>query len=154
MLLSRILEAGGHDAVWDGRGLDGKIVPTGAYKIHLITAEEEDQIEIMVLRTLVESGPSQVGVNFGDFDPIFNPTRGRLVIPYTLSGPSHVEIDVFDRIGRRVRQLVNQHQDAAPLGGISWDGRNAFGEVVASNVYVIRLRANGKIVIKKVVAIK
>lgn len=65
----------------------------------------------------------------------FNPTT---TINYKLAAPGNVRLTVFDVLGRRVQVLVNGDMPAG-THTITWDGRNAAGQMVASGVYFYRL---------------
>ena len=74
-----------------------------------------------------------------------NPFNPETWIPYQLAKPSDVTITVYDIRGRVVRTLILGHQSAGVYRSRSkaahWDGKNEFGEVVASGVYFYRLTA-------------
>ncbi|MCB9508558.1 MAG: S8 family serine peptidase [Deferribacteres bacterium] len=69
----------------------------------------------------------------------FNPTTR---IRYQLSETAHVELAVFDALGRRVQTLVDRTQ-AAGFYAIEWNGRDQHGQAVASGVYLLRIEATG-----------
>ena len=69
-----------------------------------------------------------------------NPFNPSTTITYALPQAAEVELMIFDVMGRRVRTLVRQHQQAGRYA-ITWDGRNEQGEVIASGVYLYQLRA-------------
>ena len=74
-----------------------------------------------------------------------NPFNPETWIPYQLAKPSDVTITVYDIRGRVVRTLILGHQTAGVYRSRSkaayWDGKNEFGEAVASGVYFYRLTA-------------
>ena len=75
-----------------------------------------------------------------------NPFNPETWIPYILSEPADVTISIYAIDGRRVRHLnvgyqdagfhINRHQAAY------WDGRNEYGEPVASGIYFYTLAAD------------
>ena len=74
-----------------------------------------------------------------------NPFNPETWIPYQLAAAGEVEIVICDIRGIAIRRLVLGHQ---PAGGYTarrraayWDGRNEFGELVASGVYFYTLTA-------------
>ena len=67
----------------------------------------------------------------------FNPSTS---IEYQLPATSAVTVKVFDVLGRELRSLVNSEQKAG-FYRVVWDGRNSFGEIMASNVYYYRIEA-------------
>ncbi len=72
-----------------------------------------------------------------------NPFNPETTISYQLSGGSQVKIDIFDILGRKVRTLVNQKQEAGYYN-ILWDGKNDDGNRVASGLYLYNIRAKSK----------
>ena len=74
-----------------------------------------------------------------------NPFNPETWIPYQLSKPTDVTLTIYDIKGHVVRALDLGHQHAGLYQTRSraayWDGRNAFGEKVASGVYFYTLTA-------------
>ena len=74
-----------------------------------------------------------------------NPFNPETWIPYQLEKPSEVSITIYAVDGQVVRKLSLGHQLAGMYQSRSraayWDGRNAFGESVASGVYFYTLTA-------------
>ncbi len=74
-----------------------------------------------------------------------NPFNPETWIPYQLAKPTEVTITIYNINGHAVRALELGHQAAGIYQARSraayWDGRNAFGEPVASGVYFYRITA-------------
>ena len=74
-----------------------------------------------------------------------NPFNPETWIPYQLATPSEVTITIYDIRGRVVRTLILGNQPAGVYRKRSkaahWDGRNHFGEKVATGVYFYTLTA-------------
>ena len=74
-----------------------------------------------------------------------NPFNPETWIPYQLAKPSEVTLHIYTVNGTLVRVLVLGHQSAGRYQSRSraayWDGRNSFGEAVASGVYFYTLTA-------------
>ena len=72
-----------------------------------------------------------------------NPFNPETWIPYQLAKPADVTLRIYDIRGRVVRILELGHQRAGLYQNRSraayWDGRNQFGESVASGVYFYTL---------------
>jgi len=75
------------------------------------------------------------------------------VIEFSLARPSHVHIDVFDVLGRKVSTVVDQELKAGTYSTF-WDGTDDSGKEVASGVYFYRLRAGDHAETKKMVLLK
>ena len=75
-----------------------------------------------------------------------NPFNPETWIPYQLAKPAEVTITIYAIDGQVVRRLVLGHQTEGMYQSRSraayWDGKNAFGEPVASGVYFYRLTAS------------
>ena len=87
-----------------------------------------------------------------------NPFNPETWIPYQLATPAEVSISIYSLNGKRVRRLALGHLPAGVYHRKSraayWDGRNEFGELVASGVYFYTLTADdftatGKMLIMK-----
>ncbi len=74
-----------------------------------------------------------------------NPFNPETWIPYQLAKPTEVTITIYAVNGQVVRTLALGHQSGGMYQSRSraayWDGRNAFGEPVASGVYFYTLTA-------------
>lgn len=75
-------------------------------------------------------------------NPFPTPSNPSTTIPFVLPEPSHVTIEVFDILGRRVRTLINEDLPSGPAS-VRWDGTNNSGRSVASGVYFYRMVALG-----------
>jgi hypothetical protein len=75
--------------------------------------------------------------------PLPNPTRGRpATLRFTLARAGHVQLAIFDPLGRRVRTLVAGDHGAGS-GQVVWDGRGESGEALAPGTYFARLALGG-----------
>jgi hypothetical protein len=68
-----------------------------------------------------------------------NPFNNSTTIPYQLDEPSNVNIILYNILGQRVRDLVNEHKDPGYYL-LSWDGKDQSGSVVASGIYLCRIK--------------
>ena len=87
-----------------------------------------------------------------------NPFNPETWIPYQLRTASDVRIIIYDVQGSVVRRLTLGHQGAGHYTSKEraayWDGRNAFGEQVASGVYFYQLETNTMSTMRKMVILK
>lgn len=67
-----------------------------------------------------------------------NPFNAVTTIEYTLSRRTHVEIDIYNMVGRTVRRFYIASQGPGTWS-ITWDGRNDYGESVASGIYLYKI---------------
>ena len=72
-----------------------------------------------------------------------NPFNPETWIPYQLSEDTSVSVSIYDTTGKLIRTLSLGHQAAGFYNSREraayWDGRNAFGERVASGIYFYQL---------------
>ena len=89
--------------------------------------------------------PTQLPIATQLFHNYPNPFNPETWIPYTLSGPADVTIEIYTTDGNLVKRLALGHRDAGfhinKASAAYWDGRNAFGEPVASGLYFYTLIA-------------
>ena len=87
-----------------------------------------------------------------------NPFNPETWIPYHLANPSNVRITIYDARGAVVRQLDLGHQREGYYTNRSraayWDGRNDFGERVATGIYFYQLEADNTSLLRKMVILK
>ena len=87
-----------------------------------------------------------------------NPFNPETWIPYRLAEDAFVTLTIYDGRGQVVRTLDVGHQTAAfyetRSKAIHWDGRNEFGEQVASGVYFYHLSAGDYSATRKMLILK
>jgi hypothetical protein len=87
-----------------------------------------------------------------------NPSNPETWIPYRLAEDAFVTLTIYDMTGKVVRTLEIGHQRAAIYESrdkaVYWDGRNNFGEQVASGIYFYRLTAGDFSATRKIVILK
>ena len=87
-----------------------------------------------------------------------NPFNPETWIPYHLANDSDVQISIYDINGALVRQLDLGYQQAGYYTNRSraayWNGRNEFGERVATGIYFYQLQADNMSLLRKMVILK
>jgi len=68
-----------------------------------------------------------------------NPFNPSTTLRYDLPQQVEIKLMIFDMLGRHVRTLVEQRQQAGRYA-VTWDGRNEQGQNVASGVFLYQLR--------------
>ena len=113
---------------------------TQAQQLNLIDATS--QRGILFLQQLLEALTPKETVLLANYPNPFNPETW---IPYHLSKDTEVTLRIYTMNGTLVRTLALGHQPAGMYQSRSraahWDGKNAFGEPVASGVYFYTLTA-------------
>jgi len=72
-----------------------------------------------------------------------NPFNSTTTIIYGLPKSSHVDIRIYDLLGREVTTLVNDNQEAKHYK-IIWNGKDRFGSDVSSGIYFYRIVAKSR----------
>ncbi len=72
-----------------------------------------------------------------------NPFESSTQITFTLEKASHVKLQVYDVLGRRVATLVDGER-SADSHTVTWDGANDAGQRVASGTYFYRLETDAR----------
>ena len=83
-----------------------------------------------------------------------NPFNPRTTIRFEVPQRAEVEVEIFDLRGRRVRRLVNGEEFTAGTHAVTWLGDDDAGRLLASSVYVARVRVGGARATKKMVLAK
>ena len=71
-----------------------------------------------------------------------NPFNPSTAIRYELPEAGQVVLDVYSLAGQRVRTLAAGHMEAG-RHAVEWDGRDDFGHMVGSGIYLYRLIVDG-----------
>ncbi|MCH8287453.1 T9SS type A sorting domain-containing protein, partial [candidate division KSB1 bacterium] len=65
------------------------------------------------------------------------------------STPAELRVDIYNILGQKVKTITQQ---ASQNSTVRWDGRNEFGQKVASNIYIARI-SNGQTVVNSRITI-
>jgi hypothetical protein len=77
-----------------------------------------------------------------------NPFKSSTTIRYTIAEAMKVRLVIYNLRGQPIRQLVHAAQRPG-VYTVVWDGKDALGRDVSGGVYLYRLKAKNKSVIKK-----
>lgn len=80
----------------------------------------------------------------------FNPTT---TINYQISRPGSIKINIYDVNGRLVRQLINERKTTGKYS-VTWDGKNEYGNPVASGNYFYQIVSEDFVQAKKMILLK
>jgi len=102
--------------------------------------------DVRVVENYITGIISQEPLRLPDYFRLYqnypNPFNSTTKIGYDLPSTSQVTLTVFDLLGRKVRILVDEHQNAGHYE-IAWNGTDNFGWDVPTGVYIVRLKSNG-----------
>jgi hypothetical protein len=82
-----------------------------------------------------------------------NPFNSSTRIEFTLPIKSRVELGIYNMLGQNVKTLIAGEYTAG-FYNVVWDGTNYTGQPVASGIYLYRLAADDKLMVKKMVILK
>ncbi|MCH8124899.1 T9SS type A sorting domain-containing protein [candidate division KSB1 bacterium] len=82
-----------------------------------------------------------------------NPFNPETTIEYDLPRSTQVEISIYNLAGKKIKTLIDHHQDAGNYR-IIWDGRNDSNNLVASGVYLYKITTSEFQKVKKCLFLK
>ena len=82
-----------------------------------------------------------------------NPFNPETIIEYQVPERGRVELNIYNMLGQKIRTLVN---DVMPAGTyqVLWNGKDDYGNQVATGVYLYQLRGKNALITKKMMLIK
>jgi hypothetical protein len=83
-----------------------------------------------------------------------NPFNTETTIRFDVPEDAHVTIDVYDVLGRRVATLLDEFRQEGAGQSVTWNATDAGGRVVASGVYLYRMRAGDFSAVRKMVLLR
>jgi flagellar hook assembly protein FlgD len=93
--------------------------------------------------------PNQFALHQNHPNP-FNPIT---TLRYDLPENGHVNITIYDMLGREIRTLVNSTQDVG-YRSVIWDATNDYGKPVSAGVYLYQIQAGEFVQTRKMVLLK
>ncbi len=121
---------------------------------HIVTVDDVKATRIELADLIAYEIPSETEL-LRNYPNPFNPETW---IPYRLASDADVVLTIYDTAGQVVRTLDMGHQTAAVYESrakaIYWDGRNRFGEQVASGIYFYSLSAGDFSATRKMLILK
>ena len=82
-----------------------------------------------------------------------NPFNPVTTLRYDLPENGHINITVYDMLGREVKTLINRTQDAG-YKSVIWDATNDYGKPVSAGIYLYQIQAGEYMQTKKMVLLK
>lgn len=109
----------------------------GTYYYRLKQLDNDGAFEFSEIKSVVLIAPSDY--NLEQNYP--NPFNSQTIIHYQINqgaGEYEVKFLIYNSLGKLIRTLVNERQ-APGKYSIAWDGRDNFGNIVSSGIYISRL---------------
>ena len=83
-----------------------------------------------------------------------NPFRDAIDLDFSLGSASHVDLVVYDILGRELKVVTRNEWLGAGPQRLSWDGRDAGGREMGAGVYFLKLRTEAASATRVVVRVK
>ncbi|MBI2419224.1 MAG: T9SS type A sorting domain-containing protein, partial [Ignavibacteriales bacterium] len=123
--------------VFEANSVVGKL--RSPYGITNSTVAVQKELEIPAEFNLLQNYPNP-----------FNPST---TIGYSLPQESDVHIAVYNVLGQKVKELVNEHKSTGNYS-VVWDGTNNYNESVSSGIYIYMIKAGNHQMVKKMTFLK
>ena len=117
-----------------------------------IVGSNDNTPNTIVVGTLAIDG-DLIPVEFALRQNYPNPFNPITTLRYDLPEQTHVNITVYDMLGRKVRTILNQQQDPG-YKSLIWDATNDYGKPVSAGIYLYQIQAGEYISTKKMVLLK
>jgi hypothetical protein len=75
------------------------------------------------------------------FSPNGNGVKDETIIRYEMSGDAKVYLRIFNVRGEEVRRLVDGEDVIQGVDTRAWDGKDDFGDILATGIYIINVKA-------------
>ena len=118
-----------------------------------LTSEQMARLGMTRTSTAVAEEAGAAPVSFALEQNYPNPFNASTTIPYQVSKPGHVLLEVCDTNGQRVATLIDRSQPAGSYTA-SWDGTDSQGNPVSTGSYFARLRMGGVTQVSKTILLK
>ena len=135
------------------RHFEGLIDEVRCYNRDLDDGEIAEVMDADLANTAVQRLPSSLPSTFSLGPNYPNPFNPRTSIRYELPERTHVQLDIYDVTGRRVRTLLRGNKVAGSHVAI-WDGLTDNGASSPSGIYIVRLKAENFVSHLKIVLAK
>jgi len=107
-------------------------------------------VGIMLARIELDAQLPHILVLYPNYPNPFNPVT---TLRYDLPENAMINITIYDMLGRQVKTLINQTQDAG-YRSVIWDATNDYGKPVSAGLYLYQIQAGEYIQTKKMVLLK
>ena len=107
-------------------------------------------VGIMLARIELDAQLPHILVLYPNYPNPFNPVT---TLRYDLPEQTHVNITIYDMLGRQVKTLINHTQDAG-YRSVIWNATNDYGKPVSAGIYLYQIQAGEYMLTKKMVLLK
>jgi len=82
-----------------------------------------------------------------------NPFNPQTTISFQLRRGAHINLDIFDIKGVKIRALINEPRPAGSYN-VNWNGYNSNGRKAASGIYLYKMTAGNKTFVRRMLLLK
>lgn len=115
-----------------------------------------DNIEIKTGELVTSLAEEKLGVAPSGYrlaDNYPNPFNPETTIEYEIPISGSIRLEIYNMLGQKIKTLIDQNQMAGVHRAI-WNGKNEFGEAVASGIYLYRIQSNNFTATKRMLLIR
>jgi uncharacterized delta-60 repeat protein len=128
---------------WDGNGITDTV----------LLPDFNDTISLREQQTQIAEAVEGVSDRLALQNASPNPFSGGTMIRYSLPSAASVSLEIYDAAGRSVRTLVNEQRKSGTYS-VRWNGTDDKGRRVSPGIYFYSLRADGKVLQRKMVVLE
>jgi len=103
--------------------------------------------------SIIEDEFSKTPIKYSLNNNYPNPFNPLTTIRYDLPEDGFVNVTIYDMMGRTVKIMVTEEQNAG-VKSVQWDATDSFGKPVSAGVYLYQIQADEYIQTKKMVLLK
>jgi hypothetical protein len=148
--LAQLQGQGNSSTAFDYEFSDKDIIPGTWYRYRLLDVSFNGNITVHPDISVRANVP----VQFALLQNYPNPFNPRTTISFTLPKSEPVTLVIYDALGREVTKLADKDVLEMGLHLIEWDGRDHWGNQVASGIYFYRLVTAEHTALKKMLLLK
>ena len=131
----------------------GGFSATGSTSPALYPRQGQNRFKVLVNSTTVSVDEELLPIQYALYQNYPNPFNPTTTLRYDIPENSYVTITIYDMLGRHIKTLINQTQDAG-YRSIIWDATNDYGKPVSSGIYLYQIQAGEYMQTKKMVLLK
>ena len=131
----------------------GGFSATGSTSPALYPRIGQNRFKVLVNTTTVSIDEELLPFQYALHQNYPNPFNPVTTLRYDLPEQSDVTITIYDMLGRQVKTLINQTQDAG-YRSVIWDATNDYNKLVSAGIYLYQIQAGKYISTKKMVLLK
>lgn len=137
----KMLDAGVHQIEWNGLNNNQKLIKEGWYKYKVTYDDSASNLGVEQSGQLYADTIQAAITNVSDSaDPFKVTGTTKNTIKFTLNEPMQTKVTVQDAAGQPIRTL-SEGSRASGTHSVTWDGKDASGQLVAEGLYTYRIEA-------------